>query len=652
MNDDGTLLWRYAVARDEGAFSELVRRHLPFVYSAALRRLGGDAHGAQDVAQRVFCALARNARRVAREPKLGGWLFTATRNAATDVGRTERRRRVREEEATRMKSAEPESVELADWSQLRPVLDAAMDKLQAGDREAVLLRFFQGKSFGEVGAAVGLGEDAARKRVERALTRLREILQRHGVASTSAALAILLANQTVSAAPAAVLASVTGASLASGASAASGLGALVPLTRLQVGIAAAVMSAGAIGLVLQQRAILAWREAPAPEHAGRLKTGGEGERSGSRAVRGEIGKALRRGAPAPAAISRPMVRGQLQAEAVAALQHPNVTEKYFALMAVLQKLSAENWVEVDAAFGEARKGTGLSHPEAFDLFVRRAGEVAGREAVEFLLQRQNFASAGSALMGWASLSPAAALRWLGRDVDAETRQRILGGAIRGLALSEPDLAIKMLEELPVKDRAGHAGELASSMVRAAGLDRAQAHIENMLTRANTAGIANERYLKQVFSDYAVLRIRQSSASGELPQAVEWLNRHIGQPHLDHQVIAEAAGRLAARNPQETFRWLEGVNAALLRAGSESTAGYRVLLDAWMVKEGQREVDAWLRGQAGHPHYDHLAWQYAALIASRDSASAATWAATIRDPAIRSNVLQLIQARTAKGSAPP
>src|SRR5215212_4596606 len=106
---------------------------------------------AQDVAQDVFCALARDAGRIARAPVLSGWLYTATRNAVINLVRGEKRRRTREEEACHMQQIDSESEASADWSKLRPVLDSAMDRLNARDREAVLLRFFQGRSCGEIG---------------------------------------------------------------------------------------------------------------------------------------------------------------------------------------------------------------------------------------------------------------------------------------------------------------------------------------------------------------------------------------------------------------------------------------------------------------------------------------------------------------------
>jgi RNA polymerase sigma factor (sigma-70 family) len=262
MIDDATLLRRYAVEKSGEAFAELVRRHLPLVYSAAVRRLGGDTHHAEDVAQEVFCALARNAHRLVQHPTLSGWLYTATRNEVTNIVRGESRRRVREKEAQLMEETTFATEAPSDWSQLRPVLDTAMDQLGERDREAVLLRFFQGLPFADIGAVIGLSEEAARKRVDRALDTLRSALGRHGIASTSAALATLLVSGTISAAPASLAASVTGAALASGAAAAAAVGVFT-FTKLQVGIATVAIAGGAIGLVTQQRALSSLREGAA-----------------------------------------------------------------------------------------------------------------------------------------------------------------------------------------------------------------------------------------------------------------------------------------------------------------------------------------------------------------------------------------------------
>src|SRR4051794_31285649 len=117
MNDDATLLERYARNRSEEAFAEVVRRHLTLVYSTALRRTNGDVHRAKDVAQIVFTGLAREAATLSRHPALTGWLYAATRNAAIDLMRAERRRREREEKAHSMEEISSSPEVPADWEQ-------------------------------------------------------------------------------------------------------------------------------------------------------------------------------------------------------------------------------------------------------------------------------------------------------------------------------------------------------------------------------------------------------------------------------------------------------------------------------------------------------------------------------------------------------
>jgi RNA polymerase sigma factor (sigma-70 family) len=214
MLDDAALLRRYAEDRSEAAFAELVRRHLNLVYAVALRQCGGDAHLAQDVAQRVFTDLARKAAALAGRPVLSGWLHRATHYAATDVVRAERRRRAREQEAHTMQELTRHSGAEPDWDRLRPVLDQAVNELGERDRDAVMLRFIEGRAFADIGAMLRLSEDAARMRVDRALNKLRELLAKRGITSTSAALAVVLAEQAGVAAPAGLAASVTGAALA------------------------------------------------------------------------------------------------------------------------------------------------------------------------------------------------------------------------------------------------------------------------------------------------------------------------------------------------------------------------------------------------------------------------------------------------------
>lgn len=257
MKDDAELLRCYADTRAQAAFAELVGRHLDFVYSAALRQVNGDSQLAQDVAQLVFVDLARKAGTVARHLVLAGWLFTSTRFAAAKLVRGEQRRQARETEAQLMQELfhDDGGTEALDWRRVRPVLDAALAELGEADREAVLLRFFEGRNYAGVGVLLGLAENAARMRVERAVDKLRASLDRRGLKSTTAALALALGNQAVVAAPAGLAATVTGAALA-GAAVSGGAATVLTfmsITKLQIGIGSALAVAGVTGFALQAR---------------------------------------------------------------------------------------------------------------------------------------------------------------------------------------------------------------------------------------------------------------------------------------------------------------------------------------------------------------------------------------------------------------
>jgi RNA polymerase sigma factor (sigma-70 family) len=199
---DVELLRRYATDADEGGFREIVSRHAGLVYAAALRRVG--SHDlARDNSQVVFLDLVRKADSILKEygtdGSLAGWLYSTVRFAAWNQSRAERRRMAREKDVMTQSEVSAESL---DWEQVCPVLDAAMEDLNAADREAVLLRFFQQKDFRAVGAALGVSDDAAQKRVSRAVERLREAFARRGIATSAVSLSAVISGNGLAGAPA------------------------------------------------------------------------------------------------------------------------------------------------------------------------------------------------------------------------------------------------------------------------------------------------------------------------------------------------------------------------------------------------------------------------------------------------------------------
>jgi RNA polymerase sigma factor (sigma-70 family) len=241
MNDDAELLRRYGQGHDEDAFRALVERHCGLVFATALRLLGGDSHLAKDVSQIVFTDLARKARGgllrlPATREVLSGWLYTSTCFAAAKMVRGEQRRRLHEDEAQQMNeilNGQPAASEAA-WNEVRPVLDAAMGTLSRVDRDALVLRYFRGLELRAVGQELGLSEEAARKRIARALDRLHDLLARQGVKASSTALAVVVASNAIGAVPPDLVVSLTAAALAGAAGTTAGGGLSLMLFKLMV----------------------------------------------------------------------------------------------------------------------------------------------------------------------------------------------------------------------------------------------------------------------------------------------------------------------------------------------------------------------------------------------------------------------------------
>jgi RNA polymerase sigma factor (sigma-70 family) len=226
MIEDAQLLQEYAQG-SEPAFRELVDRYVGLVYSAALRHLP-DPQLAEDVVQTVFIAFARKARALPSNVILGGWLYRHTCFVASQARRTEYRRQAREQQAATMNHPTPD--DQPDWERLAPLLDEAMQSLAAADRDAVVLRYFQRWELRRVAEALGTGEDAVRKRIGRALDKLRAFFAHRGVTLSAAALASLLSAHAVAAVPAGLAAATAAGALAAAASAGAG----TTLTTLEI----------------------------------------------------------------------------------------------------------------------------------------------------------------------------------------------------------------------------------------------------------------------------------------------------------------------------------------------------------------------------------------------------------------------------------
>jgi len=260
MNEltDQQLLRNYSGQRSEAAFAELVRRHVDLVYSAAVRMVY-DAHLAEDVTQGAFLALAQNARQLVERPVLSGWLHRTAQNLASKAVRSEVRRRAREQEAAAMNellSAEPDAA----WEHIATHLDAALGELSEPDRDAVLLRYFERKSAREMAQTLGISDDAAQRRVSRAVERLRESFTKRGISASASGLAAVISVNAVQAAPVGLTATISTAVALAGTLTATTVATQSTLTTMNwisaksiAAIVASALVAGTGTYLVQQR---------------------------------------------------------------------------------------------------------------------------------------------------------------------------------------------------------------------------------------------------------------------------------------------------------------------------------------------------------------------------------------------------------------
>lgn len=243
MNDDMALVRDYAVGQSEPAFETLVSRYINLIYSAALRQVR-DPHLAEEITQAVFIILARKAGKLGADTVLPSWLHRATVFVSADALRAQHSRARREQEAYMpSQSNEPENEV---WPQIASFLDTAIASLNEKDRQAIVLRFLQDRSFLEIGAVLGAGEDAAKMRVSRALEKLRRFFGRRGVTSTAETISKAIALNAVRTAPPALAGTVTVIALAKGSASISALTLVKGALKVMAWIKAQTAIVGAV----------------------------------------------------------------------------------------------------------------------------------------------------------------------------------------------------------------------------------------------------------------------------------------------------------------------------------------------------------------------------------------------------------------------
>jgi len=193
------------------AFAELVRRHASWIYCVARRRVR-DAHLAEDVTQAVFILLAQKAWKLRAAGPLQPWLMKVTQYTCSHALRTEMRRRAAETRAAEI--VEQTSPATTSTNEICSDVDQLLAGLPIMEQQILLLRFYGQRTLAEIANEMRLSEEAARKRVSRALDKLRKALSTSAVALPATGMEHWLDHGAVVPAPAHVASSGSAAALA------------------------------------------------------------------------------------------------------------------------------------------------------------------------------------------------------------------------------------------------------------------------------------------------------------------------------------------------------------------------------------------------------------------------------------------------------
>jgi RNA polymerase sigma factor (sigma-70 family) len=247
MTGDLDLLRQFARENSQDAFTALVNRHVNLVYYAALRQVRS-SQLAEEITQSAFADLARNAGKLKSDTVLIAWLYSITRRTAIDVIRKESRRQLREQIAVEMNAM---NATANDWTQIEPLLDDAMAALDETDRAAILLRYFENKTLREVGEELEISDDAAQKRVSRAVEKLREFFSKQKITVGAGGLAVLISANAVQSAPVGLALTIANASLDTGTTLT--FMKITTAAKLKLALGAIVVASAVTAFIIQQQ---------------------------------------------------------------------------------------------------------------------------------------------------------------------------------------------------------------------------------------------------------------------------------------------------------------------------------------------------------------------------------------------------------------
>lgn len=624
---DEALLKHFVDHGSDAAFQELVEKHLGMVLGAAKRRVGNRAL-AEDVAQDVFAILARKAARLKAGPTLAGWLYRATMIECAEALRQERARGRKMKQISKQILFETEGENV--WREALPLLDEAIATLPSSDRDVVVLRFFERKSFREIGAAIGKSEAAAQKQSQRALQKVSLALSRRGVTISAVLLATKLTTPMAEAAPAGLVQSISQSAL----STASEIGAkTLILKSIETMCYAKTKTMLAVAAIIAVPLAMQWNaNRHLSEELSRLR-----EQPDARVVASPAARRERPVASAPP--NQTTVTAPASAEAVRHIPDPLETTRQWELAlfdpdplrrgqrihALLDGLTADTALVVAEAFKRAQE-SGVNFQSDFRLFLRAWGKLDGAAAMQAAAGPDEPVSGSAqvlaALAGWASANPPGALAWVDALPEGRNKENVVYGLLDGWSLTDFRSAAAYAESRPRSPaRERFRKLLLERSLMAGGTPAAQQWFHGIPDDDH-----NRLYKQRAFDEVIQAMLYRDPSS-----AAHWISQLDGRPYLTGKAVRKTAEKMAASAPQATLEWLlslEGLNDQQASSALGGTVG------AW-TKQDPGKAGAWLVQREQHPHYHAMADRFARGIAEVNPQLALQWARSIPDENLRS-----------------
>ena len=619
---DQQLLQLYLRKDSEKAFQTLVDRHLPLVHSVA-RRVTANAEAASDIAQKIFLKLVQRTAPLPLNLPLTAWLHRETHSASVDYVRSEVRRQNREYAAAEMTTI---NTEREHWNEISPVIDQAVDSLTKDDRAVVLLRFYENKSYAEISRVLGVSGDAARMRANRALDKLRDILGKHHITTSSALLTIALPSHAITTPPASLASTITSAAAAAAKISTPLFASLTIMNKSYfVALAAALVTVPIIGFQQYRVSTLKsenetlrnsnalTRPVPAEQTKKLSRTSKRQakERSASSSNDMDIASSLEQ--------VWSLVDGGLSS------RHPDIIS---LVDKILERFSGEEVFAFCDEMEQSARRTLL-----VDSAMRFHGAHMPEECFEFASNEpvsNQPALARAVLFSWFKISPDHAVDWFLENELKETP--LLGGSVARDSLS---------------------GDLARSLVKNENYDEALSFVQK-LTGSKRQGIAINKVLSRVPTE-GLVKFGNS------------LLEHAESASIHSVGIEKIASKLAANNVESGKEWalaLSTDDPAVAHAAIEGVASLWMKTDSsaaatWWVQNGSPkkigetyssivavwaestpvQCAEWLEKQTQSSNLDGARAAFSRAIAERDLESAKAWAQEISNENLRAVVEQ-------------